>query len=261
MARILIFDSGSGGLSIAAAILKQLPGVSLIYCADKAFFPYGLQNEEALIERMQTLFDRLNKEYQPDIAVVACNTASTISLPSLRQKFSFPIVGVVPAIKTAANLSTTRHIGLLATPGTIQRNYTKDLIEEFARDCKTTLLGSCELVEIAEDKLRSQEIDLSALIKILKPLQAPDIDTLVLGCTHFPLVKEELITHLPHIKHWVDSGSAIANRVEYLINKGKLPTKSDQMHKYLYTDKNSPPCDAMLNSLASFGISQVESFD
>ena len=126
--------------------------------------------------------------------IIACNTASTITLPALRERFSCPIVGVVPAIKPAAKLTRNGVVGLLATRATVQRSYTHDLIAHFAKDCSIKMLGSAELVELAEAKLHGEEIDHAALKKILRPWlsMAEPPDTVVLGCTHFPLLREEL---------------------------------------------------------------------
>lgn len=150
----------------------------------------------------------------PALAVIACNTASTVSLPALREKFPFPVVGVVPAIKPAARLTANGIVGLLATRGTVKRPYTRELIERFANECQIAMLGSAELVEMAEAKLHGETVSLEELRRILRPwlrMQEPP-DTVVLGCTHFPLLQEELLKVLPEGTRLVDSGAAIARR-------------------------------------------------
>lgn len=261
MSRILIFDSGSGGLSIAEAILQQLPDSHLIYCADDDFFPYGLKDEVSIIERTQLIFNGLVDQFKPDIAVIACNTASTVSLPSLRDSFDFPIVGVVPAIKTAAQLSKTQHIALLATTGTVNRNYTQTLINSFANNCKTTCIGSSELVELAEDQLRLKDLSRFDLESILAPLKDTSIDTVVLGCTHFPLIKNILAEHLPHIKYWVDSGKAIANRVADLLTNQSTIMTDHAPNVYLYTQSKHAPCIPMKDALARFNLHDIRKFN
>ena len=125
MSLIAVFDSGVGGLSIYQEIVKQCPDHNYVFISDNLAFPYGTKNEDDLIGRVLTVIDQVDKQYHPDLLVVACNTASTLALPALRQQFKFPIVGVVPAIKPAAKITKSKVIGLLATPGTIARSYTR----------------------------------------------------------------------------------------------------------------------------------------
>ena len=214
--RIVVFDSGVGGLSIAQAIKKTHQSLEIVYVSDNAAFPYGTRGETTLIERTLAVLGEVQRQYHADVIVIACNTASTVALPSLRKALNIPIVGVVPAIKPAAVLSTSKVIGLLATPGTVARRYTEALIEEFADDCQIIPVGSAELVKLAEDKLHGESIDLPVIEQIVEPFtRAEHIDTVVLACTHFPLLLEELKLALPKIHHWVDSGDAIARRITY----------------------------------------------
>src|SRR6478735_2412775 len=117
--KVLIFDSGLGGLSIFSAIQLRYPFCELIYCSDNEAFPYGTKPEDALINRVSQVLIRLDQEIKPDIIVIACNTASTVALPKVRSLIKAPVVGVVPAIKPAALIAKTPLIGLLATPGTV----------------------------------------------------------------------------------------------------------------------------------------------
>ena len=217
---IVIFDSGVGGLSIYQEIKQALPHIRVVYCADTEAFPYGPKPEEDVVERTSFCLDQLARQYDPALAVIACNTASTISLPRVRAEHSFPIVGVVPAIKTASEEAESRCIGLLATPGTIERSYTDQLIRDFAGDCQVLRVGSSELVELAEQHLRGEPVTGQRLAPIVEPFfangQKPD--AIVLGCTHFPLLKEELAKVSPDSVRWVDSGEAIARRVKSLIH-------------------------------------------
>lgn len=213
-APILIFDSGVGGLTIHAAIAARLPAEHYIYACDNAAFPYGPKTEEELVERVHNVLDVLIARYQPKLIVVACNTASTVALPRLRSHYAQPIVGVVPAIKPAALLSRTKIIGLLATPGTVRRAYTDQLISDFAGHCTVLRIGSSELVHLAEQKLRGHSIDIEPLRNLLTPFfDSTPVDTIVLGCTHFPLLKTELSAAVPQAVQWIDSGDAIAERV------------------------------------------------
>lgn len=224
-APILIFDSGVGGLTIHAAIAARLSHENYVYACDNAAFPYGPKPEEELVQRVHDVLDALIAQYAPKLLVVACNTASTVALPRLRQHYTLPIVGVVPAIKPAAQLSKTKIIGLLATPGTVRRAYTEQLIRDFAADCTVIKVGSSELVHSAEAKLRGAAVDIEQLRTLMRPFFDPSqsVDTIVLGCTHFPLLKEELAAAAPHAVDWVDSGAAIAERVVSLLGNATRP--------------------------------------
>jgi glutamate racemase len=241
MAKILIFDSGVGGLSIAKGIVQKLPEAQLIFASDNEAYPYGTKTTEELIPRVSNVVDKLIAEVSPDILVVACNTASTVVLPILRTQIAIPVVGVVPAIKPAAKLSLNKHIGVLATPATIKRQYTFDLIEKFAADSEVSLLGSSELVELAEKKLHHGKVDKKQLNKIVEPWLTADnkIDTIVLACTHFPLIEKELdeaFTAYGRSIKWVDSTIGIAKRVEFLLEINNLKaTASNRNNQAIFT--------------------------
>ena len=234
---ILVFDSGVGGLSIVEPIRNSLPGYSISYLADNGGYPYGLLDENVLIERVCTLITKVANLCQPDIIIIACNSASTLVLPRLRDLLTQPIIGVVPAIKPAAQQSASSVIGLLATPGTIGRDYTDKLIADFAPHCKIVSVGSAELVELVENKYAGKPVCLHALENILEPFKASvaseQMDTVVLACTHFPLIKQELAEAMPEITHWVDCGTAIANRAKALLDG--ISVNSASSHGQLFT--------------------------
>lgn len=225
-ATILVFDSGIGGLSVYSEIKKLLPDLNYIYAMDNAGFPYGDKSDEIIISRVNKIIRQISQLYPIDIAIIACNTASTICLPILRKTFNIPIVGVVPAIKPAIAISKNKHIGLLATKATIRRDYTADLIKQFAEGCHIELLGLSELAIMAEDKLQKKAVDMKKLKQLLTPWRSLAItpDTIVLGCTHYPFIKPELATLFP-AAIFIDSGHAIANRVTFLLNDIKLSRK------------------------------------
>ncbi|MDK9686066.1 glutamate racemase [Halomonas sp. LC1] len=215
---ILIFDSGVGGLSVAHALRQHYPSAALCYACDNAWLPYGLRDDTTLAERIVTVCQAAVTACQASVLVVACNTASTLALEGLRQALSIPVIGTVPAIKPAAQLSATRHIGLLATTATVNRPYTQGLIDSFASDCRVTKIAADALVTEAEAWLAGVPLDMSRVQQALTPLwQAtkahPELDTVVLGCTHFPLLQPQLVTLAPVPITWVDSGDAIARRV------------------------------------------------
>ncbi|WP_148861972.1 glutamate racemase [Marinobacter fonticola] len=219
MPSVLVFDSGVGGLSIAACLHDAMPGIELLYVADTAGFPYGAQSEAAVISRCAGLVTAAMAERAIDLVVVACNTASTVVLPTLRSRVDVPVVGVVPAIKPAAKLSINRRLGILATPATIKRPYTDELIRQFAADCAITRVGHPGLVQWAEDKVSGWPVPLADLRRATQALADAYVDTVVLGCTHYPLIGQELREVLPQVLHWVDSGEAIARRVAYLLGE------------------------------------------
>lgn len=216
-ARVLIFDSGIGGLSIAGCIHQALPSVQLVYLADSAGFPYGGQPDSVVVERSNRLISEALDAFPCDIVVVACNTASTVVLPALRAMTQTPVIGVVPAIKPAAAVSRNRRIGVLATPATITRPYLAQLVEEFASDCLIERIGHPELVRWIEQKLSGGSMPSGELSDALQPFREAAVDTVVLGCTHFPLITPLLRELLPDVSHWVDSGEAIARRVAWLL--------------------------------------------
>ncbi|MCL4164090.1 UNVERIFIED_CONTAM: hypothetical protein GTU68_047005 [Idotea baltica] len=191
MSGIAIIDSGVGGLSIYQEIKKQLPDRQYIFVSDNQAFPYGTKPEKELKKRVFEIVERVIAQFQPELIVIACNTASTVVLPPLRERFELPIVGVVPAIKPAAQLTKTNVIGLLATPATIARVYTDQLIKDFAPNCDVIKVGSSRLVEIAEDKLNDRPVDIDQIKAEIQPLiDSNKMDTLVLACTHFPLLNK-----------------------------------------------------------------------
>ncbi|WP_373777241.1 glutamate racemase [Glaesserella sp.] len=216
---ILLYDSGMGGLTIYDAIRASLPNAHYLYCFDNAYFPYSEKSEAVLIERAVKIVQKIAENYPLNMVVVACNTASTVVLPALREKFSIPVVGTVPAIKPAAKVSQTKTIGLLATKGTVARPYVADLIHKYADDCVVEKIGTTDLVEIVEEKQQTGIVDMRRLQKVVEPwLNYPTLDTVIFGCTHFPLVKEELQQLLPQVKFFVDPSAGIAKRVVALLN-------------------------------------------
>ncbi|TVP58759.1 MAG: glutamate racemase [Halomonadaceae bacterium] len=220
--RILVFDSGVGGLSIARAIWQQLPRARLLYLADNAHFPYGDQPDQAVISRCLTLVQGLLAQQPADMVVIGCNTASTLVLPALRAAVKLPVVGVVPAIKPAAALSRNHRLGLLATPATVRRPYLDQLIREFSPDCDWVRVGSSALVQLVEDSLESGTVNAATLARITEPLRQGEVDTVVLGCTHFPLIQAALAATMGPEVVWVDSGEAIARRVVSLMDNPGL---------------------------------------
>jgi len=219
--RILVFDSGLGGLSVLREITQARPALDVIYVADDAGFPYGAWNEAALIDRVTELMGVLIARYRPDLVVIACNTASTLVLEPLRARYSVPFIGTVPAIKPAAAMTRSGLISILATPATVARDYTRQLIDTFARDTHVNLVGSAALAGLAEAWLRGEPVADGAIAQEIAPCfeerAGTRTDTVVLGCTHYPLLLEVFRRVAPWEVHWIDSAPAIARRVEALL--------------------------------------------
>lgn len=264
--RVLIFDSGVGGLSVYEQVIKLNPAIKCHYLFDNAYFPYGELPRSKLIKRLTQLLADFMAIYTVDLVVIACNSASTIALSALRTHFSVPIVGVVPAIKPAASISRNNIIGLLATPATIERCYTEQLINEFAADKTVLRIGSTELVKLAEDKLMGKLIVQGEVKKILapwltSPLNMPD--TLVLGCTHFPLMASEIQACFPKPIQLVDSGFAIAVRVKELlktadnvmVQSGGMTGKNNAFYTQRFTE--SIDLNALRQCFYEYGFEQI----
>ncbi|MFK8033391.1 MAG: glutamate racemase [Hyphomicrobiales bacterium] len=224
--KLLVVDSGVGGLSVARAIRKELPELSMIYAADYAAFPYGDWEAEALRDHLFKQISKWIEEQSPDCVVIACNTASTLILPSLRATFDLPFVGTVPAIKPAAATSRTGMISVLATPGTVKRDYTRALMQEFAKGLSVELVGSQHLAALAEhwfvsgpsEELR-QKIQDELSPCFIESQSGNKTDCVVLGCTHFPLLVDVLPILAPWPVKWVDPSPAIARRVGEVLGK------------------------------------------
>jgi glutamate racemase len=256
-APILFFDSGVGGLSVLGPTLKLIPNAPIVYAADSAGFPYGNKSDAELASRIPALLGRLVERFHPRLAVIACNTASTIALDHVRSALDLPVVGTVPAIKPAAEISKSRVIGVLGTEATVRQPYVDDLAAKFAPDCTIVRHGSPELVELAEAKLAGDDISVGAVRATAQPLfDAPAgerIDTVVLACTHFPLLVEELRAAFPDVVY-VDGGEGIARRIAFLTREQPWPGQPSE-GLMLFTSAARSPSLAML---ARFGIGEVK---
>jgi glutamate racemase len=219
-APILLFDSGVGGLTVLAELRKVLPQAPVIYAADMAGLPYGTKTEAQITARVAGLLGRMTERFAPRLVCIACNTASTIALGMVREVLEVPVVGTVPAIKPAAAMTRSGVIGLLGTQATIRQAYVDRLEQEFAADKRLLRYGGPGLVEAAEAKLRGEPVDPAAIVRAAEALRTmpggKDIDTLVLACTHFPLLEEELTQAFgPHVR-FVHGARGIARRIAQL---------------------------------------------
>jgi glutamate racemase len=214
---VLVFDSGIGGLSVLRAIRARLPDVRVVYAADDAAFPYGDWEEGALRDHIVALMTDLISEHRPAAVVVACNTASTLVLPALRARFALPFVGTVPAIKPAAEQTKTGVVAVLATPGTMKRDYTRELIRSFASACHVRLVGAPDLARLAEAHMRGAFVDRGLIARQIADcfveIEGRRTDIVVLACTHYPFLRELLEELAPWPVEWLDPAPAIARRL------------------------------------------------
>lgn len=262
---ILVFDSGLGGLTVLAAIKTARPDARLVYVADDAAFPYGDLSEAGLVARVTMVMDRLITRFSPDLAVIACNTASTLVLPVLRQRFALPFVGTVPAIKPAAAQSLSRMISVLATPGTVARDYTRALAETYAFHCEVTLTGSPTLAALAEAEMRGEpaaDADISAAIApCFVERNGKRTDCVVLACTHYPLLLARFEALAPWPVTWIDPAPAIARRSSHVLTECGFAPPPENLacpagHRVVFTS-GTRPTGALALALSQRGLSSA----
>jgi glutamate racemase len=253
---ILIFDSGLGGLTAFREVAKARPDAHYVYVADDAFFPYGNHGEDELVARVGALMGELIAAHRPDLVVIACNTASTLVLPHLRTRFSVPFVGTVPAIKPACAASRTKRVAVLGTEATVSREYTRALIRDFANGSDVVLVGSARLARFAEDELRGAPIADELIAREITPCFADAdgrrTDTVVLACTHYPLLLDRFERLAPWPVTFVDPAPAIARRVVGLIGSA-ASAEAPSPARIVFTS-GRPPSAALGTALARFGI-------
>jgi len=250
-----MFDSGLGGLTVFREVRAARPDARLRYVADDAFFPYGAHGEAELVGRVVPLMGALIDQYRPALVVIACNTASTLVLPHLRERYEVPFVGTVPAIKPACAASHTKRVSVLGTEGTVAREYTRALIRDFGNGADVTLVGSAKLAAIAEAELRGDATSDVSISEEIAPCFVDEdgrrTDTIVLACTHFPLLLSRLERLAPWPVTFIDPAPAIARRVVELIGP---PAASEAPPARIVFTSRTPPSDRLAAALARFGI-------
>jgi len=259
---ILVFDSGLGGLTVYREIVNARPDARLIYAADDAVFPYGAIEDARLIDRVIAVMERLIEAHGPDLVVIACNTAATVVLPSLRARFPVPFVGTVPAIKPACAASSTKRVSVLGTEATVRREYTRALIREFASGCEIALVGSARLASLAEAALDGGPVDEAAIGAEIAPcfIEAGGsrTDTVVLACTHYPLLIDYLARLAPWPVNFIDPAPAIARRVVDLVGPAK---RRDRVPAQAIFTSGRSPSPALRKTLESLGLGEVVALD
>ncbi|APZ98343.1 glutamate racemase [Sphingopyxis sp. QXT-31] len=259
-APILFFDSGLGGLTVLGPTRALLPTAPIVYAADYAGLPYGQKSEAELAARVPALLGRLVERYQPRLAVIACNTASTIALAHVRAALDLPIVGTVPAIKPAAELTKTGVIGVLGTEATVRQPYVDDLSARFAAGKTVLRHGSPGLVTGAEAKLRGEAVDPAVIARAIAGLRdqpgGDKLDVIVLACTHFPLLADELQAEIGPDVRLIDGAEGIARRIAHLTDGQPWPTAAAPgIAVFTRSDDRPPP---PLSALAPYGLDRIE---
>ncbi len=233
---VLVFDSGIGGLTVLREARVIMTGRRFVYVADDAGFPYGNWEEDALRVHVVALFGRLIAEHDPLLAIIACNTASTLVMADLRDAYpGTPFVGTVPAIKPAAERTRSGLVSVLATPGTVKRQYTRDLIRDYATLVHVRLVGSENLAALAETYMRRGFVDEAQVRAEIEPcfveLDGKRTDIVVLACTHYPFLVNRMRKTAPWPVDWIDPAEAIARRalalLENLPEADGLPVAAD----------------------------------
>jgi glutamate racemase len=253
---ILVFDSGLGGLTVFREVAKVRPDARFVYVADDAFFPYSRHDEADLVARVLALMGELIAAHRPDLVVIACNTASTLVLPQLRARFAVPFVGTVPAIKPACAHSKSKRIAVLGTQATVGREYTHALIREFASGCDVILVGSPHLATFAERELAGTPVADAAIESEIAgcfvDTEARRTDTVVLACTHYPLLTERFVKVAPWPVSWLDPAPAIARRVADLMRERPVAATT-QRPKIFFTSGRAPSL-VLAAALAQYGF-------
>lgn len=256
-ARVLVFDSGLGGLTVLSELRKALPGAAYAYAADDAAFPYGALDDARLVDRVVAVMERLLARVAPDIVVIACNTASTLALPSLRARFATPFVGTVPAVKPAVAASRSGLVSVLATPGTARREHTRSMVEAFANGAHVTIVGAPDLAAHAEAELRGAPVSDATLAAAIAPCfgerDGCRTDVVALACTHFPLLVDRFESLAPWPVAWVDPAPAVAKRVAQLV--GPAPATTEEAVVLFTSDR--PVGAELAAALGSRGLRHV----
>jgi len=253
---VLVFDSGVGGLSVLRAIRAALPDIRIVYVADDAAFPYGAWEEKALADHIVALMGELIAEHAPAAIVIACNTASTLVLPPLRAHHHLPFVGTVPAVKPAAEQTKSGIVAVLATPGTMKRDYTRELIKSFGQACHVRLVGAPALAAIAEARMRGEPFDPDEIAEQIAPcfeeIEGRRTDIVVLACTHYPFLADVMAKIAPWPVTWLDPAPAIARRLAHVLEGRAVATGGRSVAVFT---SGVAPSPALAKLLAAHGLS------
>lgn len=257
---VVVFDSGIGGLPYLNWLIEAAPGEAYVYVADRKGFPYGDKAPDIVLKNIIEVVEIIIGKFEPRLVLVACNTASVVALQELRERFAIPFVGVVPAIKPAARLSQKKRVGLLATGRTVVEAYTDKLIADFASDCVVLKVGDSEMVRFVEKELFCVDAKRrrSETIRAAEACKDADVDSVVLGCTHFIYLEDDLKKLLGPDVHVIDSLDGVGNQVLRVLNRQKDQndiTSRDNLLREFYVTDTLQPRDPYIQIAAKFGLS------
>ena len=262
---IIVFDSGIGGLSVLREARMQMHDHPFVYVGDDAGFPYGEWDGAELTDRISGLMETLIEQYAPRLAIIACNTASTLIMPALRSRFDIPFVGIVPAIKPAAERTASGLITVLATPGTVKRRYTLELVNKFASHRQVNLVGATQLARLSEDYMQGRSIDTQLLKTEIAPCFVEDnglrTDIVTLGCTHYPFLVNEMRKLAPWPVDWLDPAEAVARQARLVLTKTPgaddwIPDRSaTTLHSDIAIMTSGQPSSSIVRLLGGLGLS------
>lgn len=220
--KVGVFDSGLGGLTVVQAITKSFKGAQIIYIADTLFAPYGEKSKEQILKHSLDVTNYLIEKHQIDALIVACNTATSAAIKYLRQNFpKLIVIGTEPGIKPAIQSTLSKNIGVLATPATLLGQKYQELLEKLSNEHEVCVheQACAGLVEQIEDGKISHPDTHTMLKNWLSPMKEKEVDTIVLGCTHYPLISEVIKDIMGVNIKLIETGSAIARRLEDLCSK------------------------------------------
>lgn len=221
---VVFIDSGVGGLPYLEWVRREQPEGDYLYVADPRNFPYGVRPPSELISIVGGNIEKIRQRFDPVLVVIACNTATVHTLAAMRERFSFPLVGVVPAVKPAAIVSPGRRIGILATERTVRAPYLDNLVKEFASDCAVYRAAAGNIIDYVEKRYftRSPKDLFSLLEEALSELKGYGVDTVVLGCTHFIFLSEEIGGYMGPSVRIIDSREGVGRQVLRVMERERV---------------------------------------
>lgn len=263
-APIGVFDSGVGGLTVAREIMRNLPSERIVYFGDTARVPYGSKSRESIIRFSRQIIHFLQEEHVKAI-VVACNTASAYALDEVQKELDIPIIGVVkPGAKVAAEATRNKRIGVIGTKGTIGSNIYADYIHEI--DPEITVVGkACPLfVPLVEEGWLKDPVTVEVAERYLQELQEQDVDTLVMGCTHYPLLRSVLRELLGEKVTLVNPAYETAQSLKQLLKEMNLDNpgiKEEEFPYRFYVSDLADQFTAFANSILPYDVSMTKKID
>lgn len=256
MKALAFIDSGLGGLPYLEYTRQLLPKARYVYSADNLGFPYGTKSSEEIIHTFSSMVERVIRQHDPELFVVACNTASVVALSWLREHYPYEFVGVVPAVKPASEQSRARAIGVLATKRTVEGVYLKDLISRFAPDCTVVTRAATDLIAMIErDPFASDRRAFEDQLGLIRDeFLAAGVDTVVLGCTHFLLLKDLFYETMGSTMRVLDSRQGVAMQVLRLLDRHGIKDRQGSGPSNFWLTRPAPDSERYRSVAQSFAL-------